>query len=63
MPGRQRSLQDRYTILRARRRAYVRERDLAQASANNDRYSDMIRSIRNIDREIQDVLLVLRALG
>jgi hypothetical protein len=56
-----RSLQDQYCILRIRRRAFEAERDRAAESENNDRFSDMIRSIRRIDREIQDVLGALSA--
>jgi hypothetical protein len=51
-----RSLQDQYRILRIRRRAFEAERNRAAESGDNDRFSDMIRTIRRIDREIQDVL-------
>jgi hypothetical protein len=56
-----RSLQDRYRILRIRRRAFEAARDRAAADEDNDRYGDMIRTIQRIDREIQEVLDSLSA--
>lgn len=56
-----RSLQDRYRILRIRRRAFEAESNRAAESGENDTFSDMIRTIRRIDREIQDVLAALTA--
>lgn len=54
-----RALQDQYRILRARRRAYVAERERARQAGENDRFADMIRCIRGIDGEIQEVLKAL----